>query len=99
MRRWVYGYVGIDKAVVDYQGNCGNISLGVGPFAVDEGLVAPIAAPRQMPVEPIAYTEPQTTVTTTWRLKNLSARDFESKLADQRVILYQQNSLFPLKSG
>ena len=36
------GYVGIDKAVVDYQGNCGNISLGVGPFAVDEGLVAPV---------------------------------------------------------
>src|SRR5689334_3979349 len=33
------GYVGIDKAVVDYQGNCGNISFGVGPFAVDEGLV------------------------------------------------------------
>src|SRR5215470_2876143 len=36
------GYVGIDKAVVDYQGNCGNISLGVGPFAVDEGLVEPV---------------------------------------------------------
>src|SRR5919109_2254464 len=37
---YTFGYVGIEKAVVDYEGNCGNISQGVGPFAVDEGLVA-----------------------------------------------------------
>jgi methylitaconate Delta-isomerase len=37
---YTVGYVGIEKAVVDYHGNCGNISLGVGPFAVDEGLVS-----------------------------------------------------------
>jgi len=36
---YTFGYVGIDTAAVDYQGNCGNISQGVGPFAVDEGLV------------------------------------------------------------
>jgi hypothetical protein len=36
---YTFGYVGIDKAIVDYEGNCGNISQGVGPFAVDEGLV------------------------------------------------------------
>jgi 2-methylaconitate cis-trans-isomerase PrpF len=36
---YTIGYVGIDKAVVDYQGNCGNISFAVGPFCVDEGLV------------------------------------------------------------
>ncbi len=36
---YTFGYVGIDKGVVDYEGNCGNISQGVGPFAVDEGLV------------------------------------------------------------
>jgi methylitaconate Delta-isomerase len=36
---YTIGYVGIDKAMVDYEGNCGNISQGVGPFAVDEGLV------------------------------------------------------------
>jgi hypothetical protein len=41
---YTFGYVGIDKAVVDYQGNCGNISQGVGPFAVDEGLV-PVTEP------------------------------------------------------
>ncbi len=41
---YTFGYVGIDKAVVDYEGNCGNISQGVGPFAVDEGLV-PVVEP------------------------------------------------------
>lgn len=41
---YTFGYVGIEKAVVDYEGNCGNISQGVGPFAVDEGLV-PVTEP------------------------------------------------------
>jgi 2-methylaconitate cis-trans-isomerase PrpF len=41
---YTVGYVGVDKAVVDYEGNCGNISQGVGPFAVDEGLV-PVTEP------------------------------------------------------
>ena len=36
---YTFGYVGIEKGAVDYEGNCGNISQGVGPFAVDEGLV------------------------------------------------------------
>jgi 2-methylaconitate cis-trans-isomerase PrpF len=31
--------VGITEALIDYSGNCGNISSGVGPFAIDEGLV------------------------------------------------------------
>ncbi|HZI50785.1 MAG TPA: PrpF domain-containing protein [Terriglobia bacterium] len=37
---YTVGYVGIGQASVDYQGNCGNISLAVGPFAVDEGFVS-----------------------------------------------------------
>ena len=37
---YTVGHVAVDKAVVDYEANCGNISQGVGPFAVDEGLVA-----------------------------------------------------------
>lgn len=36
---YTFGYVGIDRAVVDYRGNCGNISSAVGPFAVDKGWV------------------------------------------------------------
>lgn len=32
--------VWIDKAEVDYSGTCGNMSSAIGPFAVDEGLIA-----------------------------------------------------------
>lgn len=35
-----FGQVAIDKPIVDYQGNCGNISSAVGPFAIDEGLIS-----------------------------------------------------------
>lgn len=34
-----FGQVSIDRPLVDYKSNCGNISSAVGPFAVDEGLV------------------------------------------------------------
>lgn len=34
-----FGQVSIDRPMVDYKSNCGNISSAVGPFAVDEGLV------------------------------------------------------------
>lgn len=37
---YTVGYVSLERAHVDYEGNCGNISQAVGPFAVDEGLVA-----------------------------------------------------------
>lgn len=36
---YTFGYVGIEKAIVDYDGNCGNMSAGVGPFAIMKGLV------------------------------------------------------------
>jgi hypothetical protein len=34
-----FGQVGIKEPLVDYHGNCGNISSAVGPFAIDEGIV------------------------------------------------------------
>jgi 2-methylaconitate isomerase len=37
---YTFAQVGIDKPIVSYRGNCGNISSAVGPFAVDEGLVS-----------------------------------------------------------
>ncbi len=37
---YTFAQVSIDQPVVDYAGNCGNISAGVGPFAIDEGFVA-----------------------------------------------------------
>ena len=36
---YTFGYVGIADAVVDYEGNCGNISAGAGVFAIMEGFV------------------------------------------------------------
>jgi 2-methylaconitate cis-trans-isomerase PrpF len=36
---YTFGQVSINQPLVDYSGNCGNISSGVGPFAIDEGLV------------------------------------------------------------
>ena len=37
---YTFAQVAIKEPVVGYRGNCGNISSAVGPFAVDEGLVA-----------------------------------------------------------
>jgi hypothetical protein len=36
---YTFAQVLIDKARVDYNSNCGNMSSAIGPFAVDEGLV------------------------------------------------------------
>jgi 2-methylaconitate cis-trans-isomerase PrpF len=36
---YTFGQVSFDEALVDYKGNCGNISSAVGPFAIDEGLI------------------------------------------------------------
>ena len=36
---YTFFQIGVDAPVVDDRVNCGNISCGVGPFAVDEGLV------------------------------------------------------------
>ncbi len=36
---YTFAQVSFKAPVVDYSGNCGNISSGVGPFAIDEGLV------------------------------------------------------------
>lgn len=36
---YTFGQVSIAAPLVDYKGNCGNISSAVGPFAIDEGLV------------------------------------------------------------
>ncbi|MCX7378897.1 MAG: PrpF family protein [Alphaproteobacteria bacterium] len=36
---YTFAQIEIDRAEVDYAGNCGNMSSAIGPFAVDEGLV------------------------------------------------------------
>jgi 2-methylaconitate isomerase len=37
---YTFAQVGVTEPTVGYRGNCGNISSAVGPFAIDEGLVA-----------------------------------------------------------
>lgn len=37
---YTFGQVSVTTPLVDYGGNCGNISSAVGPFAIEEGLVA-----------------------------------------------------------
>lgn len=36
---YLFGQVAVDRALVDYRSNCGNLTAAVGHFAVDEGLV------------------------------------------------------------
>ncbi len=43
---YLYGQVSIDKAFVDWSGNCGNLSTGAGAFALHAGLVDPARIPQ-----------------------------------------------------
>lgn len=36
---YTFAQVSVDKPLVSYKGNCGNISSGVGPFAIEKGMV------------------------------------------------------------
>ena len=40
---YTFAQVSFDSDVVDFNSNCGNISSAVGPFAIDTGLVRPVA--------------------------------------------------------
>lgn len=42
---YLFGQVAIDKAFVDWTGNCGNLSAAVGPFAIAGGLINPARVP------------------------------------------------------
>jgi hypothetical protein len=48
---YLFGQVAIDRAFVDWSGNCGNLSAAVGPFAVANGLVDPARIPDNGVVE------------------------------------------------
>lgn len=43
---YLYGQVSIDKAFVDWSGNCGNLSTAAGAFAIHAGLVNPARIPE-----------------------------------------------------
>ncbi len=43
---YLFGQVSIDKAFVDWSGNCGNLSAAVGPFAISQGIVEAARVPQ-----------------------------------------------------
>ncbi|RGE39492.1 2-methylaconitate cis-trans isomerase PrpF [Comamonas testosteroni] len=43
---YLFGQVAIDKAFVDWSGNCGNLSAAVGPCAIHMGLIDPAKIPH-----------------------------------------------------
>lgn len=43
---YLFGQVAIDKAFVDWSGNCGNLSAAVGPFSISGGLIDPARIPH-----------------------------------------------------
>ncbi|WP_287421543.1 2-methylaconitate cis-trans isomerase PrpF [Reinekea sp.] len=43
---YLFGQVAIDKAFVDWSGNCGNLSAAVGAFAINSGLVDASRIPK-----------------------------------------------------
>lgn len=43
---YLFGQVSIDKAFVDWSGNCGNLSSAVGGFAISKGLIDPAQVPQ-----------------------------------------------------
>jgi hypothetical protein len=43
---YLYGQISIDKAFVDWSGNCGNLSTAAGAFAIHAGLIDPSRVPQ-----------------------------------------------------
>ena len=43
---YMFGQIAIDKAFVDWSGNCGNLSAAVGSFAIGSGMVDPARVPQ-----------------------------------------------------
>ena len=43
---YLFGQVSIDKAFVDWSGNCGNLTAAVGSFAINNGMVDPSRIPE-----------------------------------------------------
>lgn len=45
---YTFGQVAIEKPVVDWSGNCGNLTGAIGTFAIKEGLIEPSASPAEV---------------------------------------------------
>jgi 2-methylaconitate cis-trans-isomerase PrpF len=68
---YTFAQVGIRDGVVDYSGNCGNLSSMVGVFAVDEGICAPrISHSAQGPTHDVTGTVRAHNTNTNKRIDN-----------------------------
>lgn len=45
---YTFGQVAIEKPVVDWSGNCGNLTGAIGTFAIKEGLIEPSSSPAEV---------------------------------------------------
>lgn len=45
---YTFGQVAVEKPVVDWSGNCGNLTSAIGTFAIEEGLVDPSSNPAEV---------------------------------------------------
>jgi len=45
---YLHGQVAVDRPVIDYSANCGNLSSAVGPFALEEGLISAGNEPEKL---------------------------------------------------
>lgn len=48
---YTFGQVAVDEPVVDFGGNCGNLTCAIGAYAVDEGLVPVDAAAESVDID------------------------------------------------
>ncbi len=46
---YLFGQVAIDRPLIDWSGNCGNLSAAVGPFAIARGLIPRERLPQEGP--------------------------------------------------
>lgn len=47
---YTFAQVAVGKEVIDYSGNCGNIASGVGPFALEQGMVSSRVGEKQIDI-------------------------------------------------
>ena len=75
---YTFAQVAIDRPGVGHAGNCGNISSGVGPFAIDEGLVEA--------VEPVTRVRIFNTNTSALIVAEVPVRDGRARVAGDLTV-------------
>lgn len=85
---YTFGQVSTTDAIVDYGGNCGNISSGVGPFAIDESMV--------QAVEPVTRVRIYNTNTDKIIVADVQVKDGKARVTGDCVIAGVPGSSAPI---